>query len=258
MKMKVCILVTVMMALVGCRKDTAAKQQEFTPHGDASVCKAWQAGQVSELPKLPLPLGYSCAVRHGNSIYVFGGVTVSDDPLTPERDHFQFPKPSSLVLIYDLTNDSGKQGVWRYGAPMPTPVAGASCAAFNGGVWVIGGYADGQTKDNPTDQHHSTSLVQVYEPSIDRWYTNFHNMMEPRTWGALTIVGGNLCMVGGIGAGRYHNSIECYDITQDVWSAAGALQNRRYGLGAIEKDHKIFVYGGDEFHDQGHTYYDFI
>ena len=112
---------------------------------------------------------------------------------------------------------------------------------FPASRFAIGGSSDGT---NPMN------LVEVYDPSTDKW-SDIAPMNSKRSGMAAAPLGGKLYVAGGYDGSSTArgccqiNSVEVYDPSTNKWSAVASMSNeRRYALGAASLGGKLCVVGG--------------
>lgn len=146
----------------------------------------------------------SCACE--TKVYVFGG-------LDGKGTNYK------TLYIYDTVNDS-----WSTGADFPVNIgiSSASSIAYNGKIYIIGGWRDGDPSGN----------VTVYDPPTDTYDTCMAAMPTPRGFFSLSEVNGSLYAIGGGGRGedRFLNVNEVYDVANDSWTTKAPLPFCRWGL----------------------------
>lgn len=171
---------------------------------------------------------------------------------------------------------------WTAFAPTPAPRDHSMIAAFQGKIYVFGGYyLDWKVQNN----------TWVYDPATNGW-TILTDMPAPRTSGAAVTIGNSIYLVGGITsqagvilptwrydplndtwenvapllqprehvnavaldgliyalAGRWVsslNTVEIYDPAKDEWTQGVPMHDPRGGFGATVMNGKIYVAGGE-------------
>ena len=99
----------------------------------------------------------------------------------------------------------------------------AAAAAFDGKLWVTGGYS--------ADACPLASVV-VYDPASNTWDQTKADMTTARRWHVAVVLNGELHAVGGEGGER---SVEKYDPGSNSWAVVPAMQlpeGRSGGSGA--------------------------
>ena len=137
--------------------------------GDAlNTVNALDIASNTWIPKKPLPktLFGPCACAFGGKIYLFGGQFPHTGVLSPD------------FYVYDPAADS-----YQDLGPMPEPVYAGGCAVYEKYILVVG------------DAAASLSLVQVYDPAANAWYTA--DNLFSRDYAGVAVAAGRLYVVGG-------------------------------------------------------------
>jgi len=221
----------------------------------------------NEIAPLNAPRKNHMAAVYNGKIYVFGGVTSSGTF-------------TSSVEIYNPGNDT-----WTAGAPIPvtminavaktvsskiyliptsgTPIriydpnlnswsTGATMAfndpSVDGDVWSD---ATGTYIVNVTPNMGSFSnvlKVYAYRPSDNSlWYGADLTPYTDHRWGAVTIVGNNMYVIGGYRNSSVYGNTLRYDLSTDTWSqGVGALNVARYSAKAVTFNGEAVVLGGED------------
>jgi len=114
---------------------------------------------------LPRALFGPCVCAFGGKIFLFGGQTATNH-LPPD------------FYVYDPAADS-----YLDMGPMPEPVYGGGCAVYGKYILVVG------------DHVYSPSLVQVYDPAANVWYTA--DNLFGRDFAGVAVAADKLYVVGG-------------------------------------------------------------
>lgn len=194
------------------------------------VINAWRAGAA---PK-PTPVTGAVAVAIGQKIFVMGGLTASGAPSTalemldtatgvwsalapmPDaRVGFAAAALDSVIYVFGGRGNepnpatlafNPSANTWQTRASAPAPRALAQAAALGDGIFVVGGYANGQ----------ELSTCEVYTPAKNVWAV-CKPMSIPRASFGLTQIGGSLYAVGG-GVSGFVGFSERYDPAQNLWT----------------------------------------
>lgn len=173
------------------------------------------AGQKwRELTALPTARGGLALVAHGDSLYAIGGQTATDASPKVER--------------YSLDN------TWLSKANKPTPVRDIQAVVVRGQIYVPGG-CDGQGKP--------LNIVEVYNPSTDKWATAPH-LPRPVCGYALAAVEGKIYLMGGWDGTTYRAETLVLAPGASEWQTGPAMPTARAYAGAAVVDGVIFVVGG--------------
>jgi hypothetical protein len=222
----------------------------------------------NEIAPLNAPRKNHMAAVYNGKIYVFGGVTSSSTFTTSVEIYnpntnawtagaslpvtmmdavaktvgskiYLIPTSGTPIRIYDPNLNS-----WSTGALM----------AFNdpsvdGDVWsdATGTYIVNVT---PNSGSFSNVLkVYAYRPS-DNNSSFYGTDLTPYTdhrWGAVTIVGNNMYVIGGYRNSSVYGNTLRYDLSTDTWyQAVGALNVARYSAKAVTFNGEAVVLGGED------------
>lgn len=153
-----------------------------------------------------------------DKIYVMGGIDYSKN--------YQYGK----VEIYNT-----KTNQWNTIKPMPQSLDHGAAVAYNGKIYVPGGFAKGKI---PTDK------LFIFDLSTKQWQ---EGRLLPSPRGALTaqIINGTLYVIGGVNASQVPvNTMDAYDIETGVWIAKKPMPTARHHLESVVVDGKLYVLGG--------------
>lgn len=198
-------------------------------------CESAHAGW-RELPPLPTPRGYCCAVYHNGSAFVFGGILETD----PTKG---FTPPIAAAERFDFSFQR-----WSSVTSLPVPVLASRCLALNDRLYVIGGRVtvDYRRSDN-------SDIVQVFDPASNSWEAA-PRMHRPRSWAGAVVSNGKIYVIGGSGVrtpqtpNGYESSTEVFDPATQRWRLLPAqLGAGRYMLGVVTHPTGIWAAGGSSF-----------
>lgn len=205
-------------------------------------CESAQSGW-RELPPLPTPRGYCCAVYHEGAVFVFGGVLEMD----PTKG---FVPPIAAAERFDFASQR-----WSSLTSIPVPVLASRCLALRDRLYVIGGRVsvDYRRSDN-------SNIVQVFDPASNSWEAA-PRMNRPRAWAGAVVQDGKIYVTGGSGVrtqqtpNGYEASTEVFDPAMQQWRLLPAqLGAGRYMLGMISLSAGIYAAGGSSFSAPEQTY----
>lgn len=224
---------------------------------------------------LPTPLTRHVAVSDGRYLYLLGGQnTISSDALNryDPRDHSWQPLPEMpasyantdgayvdgrIYIPSGFTGDStyggthysysiNEEEAWSTRAPITStsqitePVAwGAAAADPSDTAYYYTGGRRGSAPEIPSP------YAFRYDIQLDSWQT-LNSMTTPRYAHGAAFLGGDLCVVGGIGEQeQILASGECFDFGNGTWSPTADLNIPRYSFGrAVGVDGRWYVFGG--------------
>jgi N-acetylneuraminic acid mutarotase len=115
----------------------------------------------------PTPVKAAGAVLLGEKIYLPGGLSIDGEPVTD-------------LEIYDPRTDQ-----WSEGTPMPIPMSGYELAAFEGQMYVFGGWTGSEF----------SSRVFVYSPREDTWQ-ELQPMASPQAGSSAVVIGTKILWAG--------------------------------------------------------------
>jgi N-acetylneuraminic acid mutarotase len=139
----------------------------------------------------------------------------------------------STLEIYDPETD-----IWQKLTPMSVPRVGPAVAAFDGKIYVFGGFN--------RDTWSANDSVEIYDIAKDKWYRGAP-MPTPRSWARAVVLNGKIYVIGGVGYG-YRRDVEAYDPATNAWEKKSPLLPReRYLHAAVAYNGKIYVIGGDSW-----------
>lgn len=175
----------------------------------------------TELAPKPTAVTDIGAVVIGNLIYVPGG----------ELDNGEV---NDQLEIYDPRTNR-----WSTGSNMPHPVSAYAIEAFEGKLYIFGGW-DGETY---LDQ------VWEYDPGEDSW-SEKTPLSSPRKYANAVSTSANIYVIGGLNGDQSLDNVEVYtpnldNNIDDPWEAAPHIPEGRNGLGAVEITDVIYVIGGE-------------
>jgi len=169
------------------------------PVRDRGTYGAWR--QEGRLPTL---LEEARAVRHGDAIYMVGGV------VTPVVDNFA--RSTSAFRRYDP-----RSGRFTSLPPLPRPLNHVGVAAHRGSIYAVGGLG------NELEYRSSASdAVWRYDVEQRRWH-DLAPMPTPRGALGTVVVGNTLYAIGGRDGSDSLSTVEAYDLKQDTWSTATSI-----------------------------------
>jgi DNA-binding CsgD family transcriptional regulator len=136
--------------------------------------------------------------------------------------------PSSGTDIYVPTRD-----IWQEAAPMPAPLCAYALTAFQGEVFIFGGW----------DGTAYRALAWAYNPESDSW-RELAAPEQARGFGAAAALNDRMLYVGGYDGDREWATCEVYHPTQDAWSRCPAMLQPRGGLSLVSIGGRIYAIGG--------------
>lgn len=177
---------------------------------------------------MPSPRSEMAAAAIGSKIYVVGGS----------------PGTLDTVEVYDVDSDSwisskeldeeDPSGTATI-APLPLAVNHAAAAAYDGRLYVVGGYLEGRA---PSEK------LFIYDPSTDTW-TQGADMPTPRAALTANFIDGKLYVAGGTNNdSNALSTLEQYDPSTNTWKELPSMPTARQHLSSAVVDGKLYVAGG--------------
>lgn len=195
-----------------------------TPSGVSAVVEKLdlRSGTWTTVAQKPTATADSSAAVLGGRIYVPGGRTDADNT-----------RISDLLEVYDPRQDK-----WEQRAHMPKPISAYALSAFEGKLYVFGGWDGVQFLDT----------VYEYDPNQDVWQT-LAPMRRVRGYAVAAVVGGKIYIIGGYDGKNALTMNESYIPAaslgdEPVWASEVPLPTGRYAMGAASISNIIYVVGG--------------
>ncbi|MFO0553994.1 MAG: kelch repeat-containing protein [Polyangiaceae bacterium] len=190
---------------------------------------SWSWTSASDLPE---PRQSAACVALPDSIYVFGGMTLTDGG----------GAAIDSVVRYDPVADA-----WSERAPLPAPNCCFAAARLGDRVYVAGGYEQDTVP---------TATFLSYDPVGDEWAV-LPDMPTPRSLASAVVWGDKLAVIGGRGTdGDVVGVIELYDPATHTWETspieesiareAAAVVNGSFGLVVAGGYPSMSAYGTNE------------
>lgn len=167
----------------------------------------------------PTPVREAQAVVLGGQVYVPGG-RLADDRVT---DVFEVYDP----VVDAWTSDR---------AAMPVALAGYAATAFEGRLYVFGGWDGEAYRDE----------VWVYDPATDGWDALKPMVVARAGAGAVVLQNSQIVVFGGRNADGPLAVNERYLPTRDVWEVAARLPAPMDRVSAVNVSEVLFVFGSTE------------
>lgn len=150
--------------------------------------QAKRSNAESAQPKLhsdlPLPLTSFGAVRHGSTIFVYGGHT-------GEAHHYSTQEQSDSLLALDLANRNAEWKELSKGRRLQ----GLGLVAYGDTIIRVGGFEAVNGLDDDHDLRSSTE-VMAFDLKTNLW-TKLPDLPEPRSSHDAIVVGDRLYVIGG-------------------------------------------------------------
>ena len=227
-RMRAFVLLLVALLAAGC---AAAPPGPDAPEGargeGVAPALAWRDHAAA-----PLPFAEVAVAQRGAEAWLVGGFTEAGGG-------------SPLVLVYDLQNDT-----WRQGPPYPLPVHHAQAAFVDGRLLVFGGYVTGALLPGtfvagagPAGWPR-TDLAFALDPAAGRWEP-LPRLPAARAAGAAAVLDGKVYLVGGAAAtGGYIAEVHVFDPAAGTYAEAPPLPTPRDHLTAMVDGGRLYALAG--------------
>lgn len=175
----------------------------------------WTRG--ADMPRLTTE---ATAAQIGDGIYVIGGYDQEGEGV-------------GMVELYNATMDTWSEDI----SQLPLPLHHVAAAAFDGKVYVAGGYTGDWT---------ASDRLFIYDPVTNEW-TQGNPMPTPRGYPNAEFVNGTLYVMGGDGGEGYDralNTTEAYDPNTNQWTTKASMPTSRHHAASAVVDGNIYVIGG--------------
>ena len=177
---------------------------------------------ISLSPK-PTPVFDVRAAVINGLIYIPGGRPNIDDL-----------KPTKTIEIYDTSTD-----LWSTGASLPIPLSGYGLVAFEGHLFVFGGWDGEKYRNN----------VFSYDPNADVWQEHTA-MPTARAFPGAAEAGGKIYVIGGVNENLSVNVNEIYTPSYDhdninPWKTGFPIPGNRLRIQAATIADTVYVSGGE-------------
>jgi N-acetylneuraminic acid mutarotase len=177
----------------------------------------WQPGPDQP----PARYAFQAALGTDNKLYVAGGQTADMVPTLYDQ-----------VTRYDYTTNT-----WSNVAPLPVPLSQAAMGAWNGKIYVAGGFIGGSSV---------TNALRIYDIATNTWSSGANMPITPGVEAAAGAVWqGKFYVMGGDDFNNSLNTNFIYDIATNTWTTGAPLPDSRTNTSAAAYGAAvIWVYGG--------------
>jgi len=171
----------------------------------------------TQLSDKPTAVTYVSAVLLGEKIYVPGGELADG-------------MPTDVLEVYDPRKDN-----WEVKAALPYKVSGYALAAFEGQMYLFGGWDGSKALDN----------ALRYDPMDDAWYV-VSAMPTARAYAGAAEASGKIYVIGGWDGKKALDVNESYAPARDVegeaaWEKEANMPEKGYGMGVQGVADMVFV-----------------
>ena len=180
-----------------------------------SLADTWQT-----MAAKPTAVEEMQAATLGEKIYVPGGVIAGG-------------LPSALLEVYNPRDDT-----WESRAPLPLPLSGYALTAYEGRLYLFGGWNGKEVSDK----------VFVYDPLADEWQER-SPLSQPRQYAAAVSLSGKILLAGGLGENGALDLVEAYYPDRELggepaWEVKKSLPQARYAFGLSPLTGQVYLVGG--------------
>lgn len=180
------------------------------------AANAWE-----ELAPKPTPVSEAQAAVLGEKIYIPGG-------------RLENSQPGGMLEAY-----SPRQNSWEQLAPLPVALSGYALVAFEGDLYLFGGW----------DGLQYTRSIYTYDPDNNQWQAR-GEMPSARGFAAAAALEGRIYLIGGFDGQNALDSVQVFYPSRQragnpAWEARAALPEGRYAMGAVPLANMIYVLGGE-------------
>jgi hypothetical protein len=199
------------------KHDLSMPADSPTPTPTCGGPVAWQPGPDQP----PARYAFQAALGTDNMLYVAGGQTADMVPTLYDQ-----------VSRYDYTTNT-----WSNVAPLPVPLSQASMGAWNGKIYVAGGFIGGSSV---------TNALRIYDIATNTWSSGANMPISSGVEAAAGAVWqGKFYVMGGDDFNNALNTNFIYDIATNTWTTGAPLPDSRTNTsGAAYGGPLIYVYGG--------------
>src|SRR4029077_19360585 len=177
---------------------------------------AWQPGPDQP----PSRYAFQAALGTVNMLYVAGGQTADMAPTVYNQ-----------VSRYKSTNNT-----WSNGASLPVALGQGTIGAWNGKIYVAGGFIGGTSV---------TNALRIYDIASNTWTSGANMPTSPGVEAAAgAVVNGKFYVMGGDDFNNFLNTNFIYDIATNTWTTGATLPDSRTNTYATAYNGLIYVYGG--------------
>lgn len=139
----------------------------------------------------------------------------------------------NTVEVYDIANNNWDEGVVT---PMPLPLDHAGSAAYDGKIYVVGGFLK---RKIPTDK------LFIYDPRENEWQEGRSLPTEIGGAKNAEFINGILYVVGGLNSSHIPlNTNYAYDPKSNTWTSKAPMPTARHHLQTSVIGGKLYAIGG--------------
>src|SRR6266487_5812000 len=188
-----------------------------TPTPTCGGPAAWQPGPAQP----PARYAFQAALGTDNMLYIAGGQTADMVPTLYDQ-----------VSRYNYTINT-----WSNVAPLPVALGQGTIGAWNGKIYVAGGFIGGTSV---------TNALRIYDIATNTWTSGANMPTSPGVEAAAgAVVNGKFYVMGGDDFNNFLNTNFIYDIATNTWTTGATLPDMRTNTyGTAASNGLIYVYGG--------------
>jgi len=177
----------------------------------------WQPGPSQP----PARYAFQAALGTDNMLYVAGGQTADATPIVYNQ-----------VSRYNSTTNT-----WSNVASLPVALGQGTMGAWNGKIYVAGGFIGGTSV---------TNALRIYDIASNTWSSGANMPTSPGVEAAAgAVVNGKFYVMGGDDFNNFLNTNFIYDIATNTWTTGATLPDMRTNTyGTAASNGLIYVYGG--------------
>ncbi len=180
-----------------------------------SAARRW-----SKIPDKPTPSSNIQAALVSGKIFIPGGQLANG-------------KPGNMLEIFDP-----RQNRWETGAALPEPLSGYALTAFEGKIYLFGGWNGSEPVDH----------VYVYDPADDDWAQR-SDLPSARAYAGAAIAGDKIYIIGGFDGSHALPDLFAYypqreKTGESPWEKLAPLPHARYAMSVSGLADMLYVFGG--------------
>jgi N-acetylneuraminic acid mutarotase len=186
-----------------------------TPTPTCGGPAAWQPGPAQP----PARYAFQAALGTDNMLYVAGGGSADN------------------MTFYDqVSRYNNTTNTWSNVAPLPVALSQGTIGAWNGKIYVAGGYLGGTSV---------TNALRIYDIATNTWTSGANMPTSPGVEAAAgAVVNGKFYVMGGDDFNNGLNTNFIYDIATNTWTTGATLPDNRTNTYGTANNGLIYVYGG--------------
>jgi N-acetylneuraminic acid mutarotase len=187
-----------------------------TPTPTCGGPAAWQPGPAQP----PARYAFQAALGTDNMLYIAGGQTADAVP----------------TLYNQVSRYNNTTNTWSNVAPLPVALGQGATGAWNGKIYVAGGFIGGTSV---------TNALRIYDIATNTWTSGANMPTSPGVEAAAAaVVNGKFYVMGGDDFNNGLNTNFIYDIATNTWTTGATLPDNRTNTYGTASNGLIYVYGG--------------